>query len=144
MDDSLRNCDVSEIAKRTSVGEDIEYCAGDISCTTNTLNRDNELTTIVASECLSDDFNHDLSESSREDSSDEKTNGNKRDTVSKMSNFQVDVEGSSEGDETDTCTIDIPLNDDNIPSVPKSSSNDSNLPIIPKQSYSYGKLTMQL
>ena len=65
MDKSLENWDVSEITKRSSVSEDIEYCAGDISCTTNTLNRDNELTTIVASDCLSDDASHDLSKSSR-------------------------------------------------------------------------------
>ena len=67
-----------------------------------------------------------------------------QDTALKMSNFQVDVEGSSEGDETDTCTIDIPLNSDNTPSVPISSSNNSNLPIVPKQSYSYGKLIIPL
>ena len=144
MDESLENCDVSDIAKRTSVSEDIEYCAGDISCTTNTLNRDNELTTIVASDSLSDDFSHDLSESSREDSNNDKTNGTERDTALKIINVQADVEGSSEGDETDTCTFDIPINDDNIPSVPKSSSNDSNLSIIPKQNYCYGKLTMPL
>ena len=144
MDESLKNCDVPEIAKRKSVSEDIEYCAGDISCTTNTLNRDNEQTTTLASDCLSDDFGLDLSESSREDSSDEKTTGTKRDTALKISNCQVDVEGSSEGDETDTCTFQIPLNSDNTPSVPISSSNASNLPIIPKHSYYYGKLSIPL
>ena len=139
MDKSLKNCDVSEIAKRTSVSEDIEYCAGDISCKTNTLNRGNELTTTEASECLSDVSSHDFSESSREDSSDEKNTGTKKDTALKMSNFQVHVEGSSKGDETDICTIDIPLNGDITPSVPESRSNDTHLPIIQKQSNSYSK-----
>ena len=144
MDKSLKNCDVSDIAKGTGVSEDIEYCAGDISCTTNTLNRDKELTTNVASDCLSDYFSHDLSESSRENSSDEKTSGTKRDTALKMSNLQVDVEGSSEGDETDTCTIVIPLNGDITPSVPESRSNNSNIPITQKQRNSCSKLTMPL
>ena len=145
MDESLGNRDVSEIAKRTSISEDIEYCAGDISCTTNTPNRDNEQTTTVASDCLSDDFSHDLSESSREDLKDDKTTGTQRDTTFKIINFQADVDaGSSEGDETDTCAIEIPLNGNDTPSVPISSSNAANLPINPKHSYSYGKLTMPL
>ena len=144
MDESLGNCDVSEISKRTSFSEDVEYCAGGISCTTNTLNRDSELTTTVASDCLSGFFSHDLSQSPSGDSHDGKTTGTKRDSALKIGIFQADVEGSSEGDETDTCTIDISLHDDSTPSVPISSSNDSNLPVIPKQSYSYGKLIMPL
>ena len=139
MDESLENCDVPEIAKRTSVSEDIEYCAGDISCTTNTLNRDNEQTTTVASDCLSDDSNHDLSESSREDFNNDKTTGTEKDKDLIISNFQADVEGSREGDETDTCTIDIPPNGDITPSVPQYRSKDTNLPIIQKHCNSYSK-----
>ena len=145
MNKSLENCNVSEIAKRSSVSEDIEYCAGDISCKTNTLNRDDEITTTEASDCLSGVSSHDLAQPSSEDSNDDKTTGTKRDTALKISTFQIDVKGVREGDETDTCTFDIPLNGDSTPSVvPESSSNDSNLLIIPKQNYSYGKLTMPL
>ena len=89
MDECLENCDVSEITKRTSVGEDIEYCAGDISCKTNTLNRGNELTTTEASDCLSDVSSHDLSQSSSEDSNDDKTTGTQRDTALKIISFQA-------------------------------------------------------
>ena len=138
MDKSLENCDVSEIAKGKGVSEDIEYCAGDICCTTNTLKTDKELTTTLASDCLSDVSSHNVTQSCSEDSSDEKACWTERDTDLKISNLQVDVEGSSKGDETDSCTVGIPLNGDSTPSVPDSRSNDSNLPIIPKQNYSYG------
>ena len=131
MDDSLERCDVSDEVKRASVGEEIEYCFDDMHLSSNPLNRTSD----------------DSSDSSKEESNNDKISGTGIDMALKITGSQGDAEGSSKGDEADTSAVVIPcdpLNDDNTDSVARkaeheSISNDSNLSIIPKQSYSYGK-----